>query len=761
MLQRTMIAVLALVLLGAVFFSGSAPDFTYRLLPGYFVDDEKAWSETPLDFGQVTEGRLPESVIEQRAVNNNSAQPADKQILFGDTHVHTTNSADAFMYSLPMMHGASGAYPPAYACDYARFISQLDFYFLTDHAESFTPRQWRDGIDSVRQCNRLAGDPQNPDLVAFVGWEWTQVGATAESHYGHHNVLFKDDNPDLLPARPIASIGVGVATVAARSGSAKQSALLGLLDPRHKNYYTSYNDWVMQMAAIPACDPDTASPDLPLECYETAANPGELFGKLDEWGFDNMVVPHGTSWGFYSPPNSSWAHQLTADNTDPSKTRLIEVYSGHGNSEQFQDFAVRVRNEAGEWVCPEPQPNYLPSCWQAGEIIRDRCLAENNSEEDCNQRAVEARHNFVQVDGIQGFMTVPGSKAEEWLDAGQARDMFLPAFNYRPQKSVQYGLALQNLADEDNPLRNRWGFIGSTDTHSARAGHGFKQQQRLNTSDSTGVRDSFWESVFSTGAVVSEYASTSLRADQIDPVAAKLFASEFERTTSFLTVGGLAAVHSAGRDRDAIWDAMKRREVYGTSGHRMLLWFDLLQAEGSSPMGSAVAMDTTPRFRAKALGSFKQLPGCPDYVVDALEKNHLQKMAQGECYNPSEERYEITSIEIIKIRPQAVAGEAIAPLIEDTWKQFDCEPSPEGCTVEFEDPDFVTEGRDALYYVRALEEPIATINGGNLRASFDKNGQAETTDMCYGDFRTSIDDDCQQPHNQRAWSSPIFVDYKK
>jgi hypothetical protein len=761
MLQRTMIAVLALVLLGAVFFSGSAPDFTYRLLPGYFVDDEKAWSETPLDFGQVTEGRLPEAVIEQRAVNNNSAQPADKQILFGDTHVHTTNSADAFMYSLPMMHGASGAYPPAYACDYARFISQLDFYFLTDHAESFTPRQWRDGIDSVRQCNRLAGDPQNPDLVAFVGWEWTQVGATAESHYGHHNVLFKDDNPDLLPARPIASIGVGVATVAARSGSAKQSGLLGLLDPRHKNYYASYNDWVMQMAAIPACDPDTASPDLPLECYETAATPGELFGKLDEWGFDNMVVPHGTSWGFYSPPNSSWAHQLTADNTDPSKTRLIEVYSGHGNSEQFQDFAVRVRNEAGEWVCPEPQPNYLPSCWQAGEIIRDRCLAEDNSEEDCNQRAVEARHNFVQVDGIQGFMTVPGSKAEEWLDAGQARDMFLPAFNYRPKKSVQYGLALQNLEDEDNPLRNRWGFIGSTDTHSARAGHGFKQQQRLNTSDSTGVRDSFWESVFSTGVVVSEYASTSLRADQIDPVAAKLFASEFERTTSFLSVGGLAAVHSAGRDRDAIWNAMKRREVYGTSGHRMLLWFDLLRAEGSSPMGSAVTMDTTPRFRAKVLGSFKQLPGCPDYVVAALEKNHLQKMAQGECYNPSEERYEIASIEVIKIRPQAVAGEAIAPLIEDTWKQFNCEPSPEGCIVEFEDPDFVAEGRDALYYVRALEEPIATVNGGNLRTSFDENGQAETTDMCYGDYRTSIDDDCQQPHSQRAWSSPIFVDYKK
>jgi hypothetical protein len=758
MLQRVLLISGGVAAAAIVFFSGLAPDASYRLLPGYFPDPDQAWTETPLEFGQVSEASLPPQVIAQRAL---SATRDDRQILFGDTHVHTTNSADAFMYSLPMMHGASGAYPPAYACDYARFVSQLDFYFLTDHAESFTPRQWRDGIDSVQQCNRLAGDPANPDIAAFVGWEWTQVGGTAENHYGHHNVLFKDDSTDKLPARPIASVGVGVATVAARSVSGKQSSLLGLLDPRHRDYYASYNDWVMQMAAVPACDPDTPSPDLPAECYETAATPGALFAKLDEWGFDNMVVPHGTTWGFYSPPNSNWRHQLTAENTDNNKTRLIEVYSGHGNSEQFRDFAVRELNNAGEWVCPEPQANYLPSCWQAGEIIRQRCLVEDNSADECEARAVEARHNFVQVDGIQGFMTVPGSTPEDWLDAGQARDIYLPAFNYRPQKSVQYGLAVQNHDDPENPLRYRWGFIGSTDTHSARAGHGFKQEQRLNTSDVTGVRSPFWETIFASSAVRSEYASRSLRADEIDPVSAKLFASEFERTTSFLNVGGLAAVHSEGRSRDAIWDAMKRREVYGTSGHRMLLWFDLLQADASLPMGSSVNMDSVPRFRAKAIGSFKQLPGCPDYVVNALEKRHLQKMSQGECYHPSDERYLIERIEVIKIRPQAVAGEAIAPLIEDSWRVFECEPSADGCTIEFEDPDFASEGRDALYYVRALEEPIATINGGNLRTSFDENGQAVDTDICFGDYRVASDDDCHQNQSQRAWSSPIFVDYKK
>ena len=758
MLQRVLLISGGVAAAAIVFFSGLAPDASYRLLPGYFPDPDQAWTETPLEFGKVSEASLPPQVIAQRAL---SATREDRQILFGDTHVHTTNSADAFMYSLPMMHGASGAYPPAYACDYARFVSQLDFYFLTDHAESFTPRQWRDGIDSVQQCNRLAGDPANPDIAAFVGWEWTQVGGTAENHYGHHNVLFKDDSTDKLPARPIASVGVGVATVAARSGSGKQSSLLGLLDPRHRDYYASYNDWVMQMAAVPACDPDTPSPDLPAECYETAATPGALFAKLDQWGFDNMVVPHGTTWGFYSPPNSNWRHQLTAENTDNNKTRLIEVYSGHGNSEQFRDFAVRELNNVGEWVCPEPQANYLPSCWQAGEIIRQRCLVEDNSADECEARAVEARHNFVQVDGIQGFMTVPGSTPEDWLDAGQARDIYLPAFNYRPQKSVQYGLAVQNHDDPENPLRYRWGFIGSTDTHSARAGHGFKQEQRLNTSDVTGVRSPFWETIFASSAVRSEYASRSLRADEIDPVSAKLFASEFERTTSFLNVGGLAAVHSEGRSRDAIWDAMKRREVYGTSGHRMLLWFDLLQADASLPMGSSVNMDSVPRFRAKAIGSFKQLPGCPDYVVNALEKRHLQKMSQGECYHPSDERYIIERIEVIKIRPQAVAGEAIAPLIEDSWRVFECEPSADGCTIEFEDPDFASEGRDALYYVRALEEPIATINGGNLRTSFDENGQAVDTDICFGDYRVASDDDCHQNQSQRAWSSPIFVDYKK
>jgi hypothetical protein len=755
-----------LLLACILIFSGRAPEDVYRVFPGFFPDPHGWWEQSPLQPGQVTLSRLPEDMVNARTVAQRGAEqalqsPAEKQILFGDTHVHTTNSADAFMYSLPLMYGAQGAFPPAFACDYARFISQLDFYFLTDHAESYTPRQWEDSIRSVQQCNRLAGESSSPDMVAFIGWEWTQVGATAEKHYGHLNVLFKDDDPKLLPKRPIAAAGAGVATVAARSTSARLPSSLGILDPRHRGYYASYNQWIEDMAAVPACDPAKPSPSLPADCFESAASPADLYHKLDEWGFDTIVIPHGTSWGFYTPPGASWRHQLREGDT--ARTRLIEVYSGHGNSEVYRDFAVRRRDENGDWYCPEPQANYLPACWQAGNIIRQRCLLEGLPSLECEQRATEARQNFVQIDTIHGFMTVPDSQPGEWLDAGQARDVFLPAFNYRPRKSVQYGLALRDFDSAEEGRAFRWGFVASTDTHSARAGHGFKQRGRKPTTDANGIRGPFWESLSRGTAKLPAATSNSLRPDQIDPVGAKLYASEFERTASFMSAGGIAAVHAGERSRDAIWDAMKRREVYATSGHRILLWFDLLDdssAGGRRPMGSEINLADSPRFSVKAVGSFKQLPGCPRYVVDTLEKRRLEKMAAGECYHPSDERYNIQRIEVIKIRPQLHEHEPVEALIQDPWRVFSCKPSASGCMVEFTDPRFVEEGRDAVYYVRVLEEPIPTVNADNLRADFNESGEVVSTSPCHGDYRTSELDDCVANEHQRAWSSPIFVNYR-
>jgi hypothetical protein len=236
---------------------------------------------------------------------------------------------------------------------------------------------------------------------------------------------------------------------------------------------------------------------------------------------------------------------------------------------------------------------------------------------------------------------------------------------------------------------------------------------------------------------------------------------DVERGASFMYPGGLVAVHSRDRSREAIWDALESREVYATSGPRILLWFDLLHGDDlpNASMGSEVTFDRDPRFRARAVGSRIQQPGCPEESGAALGEDRLELLCRGECYHPSDDRRVIEAIEVVRIRPQAVAGEAVAPLIEDPWRTFACEPDPDlGCTVEFEDPEYATSGRDAIYYVRALEEASLAINGANQRTEFDADGNATRTSPCHGGDRTSPEDDCLAPIRERAWSSPIYLD---
>ena len=102
---------------------------------------------------------------------------APKQILFGDLHVHSTFSLDAFMMALPS-GGGEGAHPVNDACDFARHCAGLDFWSINDHALAIPERAWGETIESIRACNAVASAPDDPDTVAFLGWEWTQIGAT-------------------------------------------------------------------------------------------------------------------------------------------------------------------------------------------------------------------------------------------------------------------------------------------------------------------------------------------------------------------------------------------------------------------------------------------------------------------------------------------------------------------------------------------------------------------------------------------------------
>lgn len=713
--------------------------------------------------GTIEGAALPAKVVAERsAAQKKSAAviarrvkteaPAG-EILFGDLHVHTTYSADAFMMAMPIMQG-DGVHPIADACDFARYCSSLDFWSITDHAESLTPRRWRDTIESVRRCQAVSGEGAVPDLISYLGWEWTQIGLTADEHYGHRNVILKDLEEDRIPRRPIAA--------AAFSGQAMRDKLplaarygLPLVDWRHRDFYLDFLEFWRETRETPECPAGVDAKDVTEDCMDFATTPSDLFSKLAQWDVTSTVIPHGTSWGIYTPPGYAFDKSLKGAQHDEEQQKLIEVFSGHGNSEEYRSWREAKVDDEGRLVCPEATKDYEPCCWRAGEIIRSRC--EDESSPECERRVEEARRNYLAA-GASGRLTVAGADVVEWGACGQCLDCFDPAFEYRPGGSVQYAMALTDFSSPDSLRRFHFGFIASSDNHSARPGTGYKEYDRQSMTEAFGPRSEFWrEQSRPLGEAEPESEAVDPKNNRFE----RYQILDFERGSSFFYTGGLVAVHAKTRNREAVWDSLQRREVYGTSGERILLWFDLLK-DGApvAPMGAQVDWSTKPRFRIRAVGSFKQKPGCPEFSASGIDPARIDALCGGECYNPSDERHRIVRLEVVRIRPQVRPGEPVADLIEDPWKTLPCSGEAIGCVAEFEDPEFTAGGRDALYYVRAIQEATPAVNAGGLRCEPDEQGGCRDVNPCYGDWRTSMDDDCLAENEERAWSSPIFLDWK-
>jgi hypothetical protein len=544
--------------------------------------------------------RVPQYVLNTRLSRQRAVAATEStQILFGDFHVHTTFSYDAFVSSLPVAGGEFGPHTVADACDFARHCSALDFWSVNDHAEQITPRMWRETVTAVEQCNALAGSADYPDLVTFLGWEWTHTGSGEERQFGHRNVILK--GLDNIPESPIAAPGQG-APLPPLIARGVMALATGDARTRQLNRY---------LAELDAAE----------SVREIARDPSELFSKLDDLGVEAMVIPHGTAWGGGARLDSEWSAQLQSY-TDSGRQRLLDVYSGHGNPEHRIDDQARL-------------------------------------------------------------------------------------------------LAMTDFSEAEQPRRVHFGFIASSDSHSASPGAGYKELSMRGTSN---ARQDPHTPDGPGGGGGASHGSRQLAWEDV----AEFNLEKSRQFNSLWYGGGLMAVHSQSRRREDIWDALQRRRTYGTSGPRILLWFELQDAEASQPMGSQVELGEAPGFSVRALGSLLQQPGCPESAIEAAGRERLQTLCDNECYNPSDQRRQIERIEIVRIRPQQHPDEAIDPLIEDAWLTHECSPNQAACEFTFTDDDFAAAERDTLYYVRALETASTTQYGAT---------------------------------QHRAWSSPIYVDY--
>jgi hypothetical protein len=155
--------------------------------------------------------------------------------------------------------------------------------------------------------------------------------------------------------------------------------------------------------------------ELPDTCREIAETPRVLFDKLQQWGLDATVIPHGTTWGFYTPSGYTYDKQLSLAQDDPERQRLMEVFSGHGNSEEYRDWRAVTPKGDGSFTCPEPTDDFEPCCWRAGELIRQRC--GDIPADECEARVEQARLHHANA-GAAAHLTIPGATTEDWGNCG-------------------------------------------------------------------------------------------------------------------------------------------------------------------------------------------------------------------------------------------------------------------------------------------------------------------------------------------------------
>jgi len=213
--------------------------------------------------------------------------------------------------------------------------------------------------------------------------------------------------------------------------------------------------------------------------------------------------------------------------------------------------------------------------------------------------------------------------------------------------------------------------------------------------------------------------------------------------------GGLAAVWAEENSRAALFDALRRRETYATSGPRMTVRFfggwgypdDLCDDPqlverayaGGVPMGGDLPArptgDAAPRFVSSALRDV----GTPGHPGGLLQRVQVVKGWVGADGQFHQAVYE-------------VAGDPDNAASVDLGT---CEPKGPGaeslCGV-WRDPDF-DPARSAVYYARVIENPSCRYT---TRACRNLSGE-DRPERC---------DDARVPDTiqERAWTSPIWYE---
>jgi hypothetical protein len=596
----------------------------------------------------------------------------DKQVFFGDLHVHTSYSFDAHAFEVRVSpddaydfaRGAELALPPLDAAGQGtqrlRLERPLDFAAVTDHSEY---------LGEVEACTTPGSS------------EYDSAGCVSYRRGGNSAVIRFGLALGELTPRPDICGGTGC-------------------PPEHGRVWQRVID-----AAERAYDRTAACGFTSFIAYEYSASPGvsTLHRNVIFRGRD---VPAPATFFENPRPEDLWSALETACPADGKGCEVLAIphNSNESNGNMFFVEYPGAQGLEAERAAARRRAAIEPLVEIYQHKSSSECMNEvsgilGGTDEQCDFE-VHRRQPFVDCGDDRG-------------GGGSSRTGCFSRLDF------VRGALLAGLAEERrlgvNPYR--LGILAGTDTHNGTPG-------AVAEEDFVGHRgtdDASPDDRLSTGGLTPGGVEFS--------------------------PGGLVAVWSEENSREAIFDALRRREVYGTSGPRIALRFF---AGWALPAGLCDDPQLVATASAAGVPMGGVLPagppgGRPRFVIAALK----------DAGTEARPGMALERLQLIKAWVDAsgawhqrvidVAGGANEAAVDPAT----CRPTGTGgaaaLCATFEDESF-DPATHAVYYARVLENPSC-------------RWSAHTCNALPPGQRPALCDDASVPRvvKERAWSSPIWV----
>ena len=614
-----------------------------------------------------------------------------KNAYFGDLHVHTTNSSDAFNFEVNLTpqdaynyaFGGVVKLPPndseGNGTRPVRIDRPLDFAAVTDHAEFLGE-------------NRLCKDPQSPVYdTEFCHESREAFGRDFRLAARIFSPIPWRSNPPCVEGDNGSNVCREAASTVWRetiqaaedwndtSNNCERTTFVAYEYSSFRNGSNLHRNVVFRNGVVPP---------MPIS-YVEARRAWRLWEMLDrdcnntDTGCEVFAIPH---------------------NSNISNGRMFSIdYPGASSKQaQAERAALRIRLEP------------------LVEMMQHKGDSECRNGLDGVLGAVDELCDFEKFEN-RAFLSVADTETPDSCYDGALQDL-VPhkGPNCLSKRSyVRYAL-VDGLTEQQrigvNPFK--FGLSAATDTHNALAG---------------GVQERDFEGHLGMGDDAPEKRTT--------------WSGEVAGNTSN-GPGGLIGVWATQNTRDDIFTAMQQKEVFGTSGPRILPRLfvssdypanlcrdpELLSKayQGGVPMGGdvpALANGQSPVFLAMATADAgtAAFPGTP---LQRLQIIKGWSDAEGNTHQ----------------RVFDIAGDANNGASVDVNT---CQQSGEGfaqlCAVS-QDPEFNAQ-QSAVYYLRAVENPSCRYNAWQCLAM----DQSQRPEACSGNNKA-----VKLSQQERAWTSPVW-----